>query len=157
MNNRETLQEQDLGGEPDAGFARIGKPPPAQISVQTVTRIRASLGQVSPRDTNTALLPQMFDATLAVNYLTIEVISTLDQPADVQLIGSTDNAPEDPNRHYNLGNTITVPAQGRAGATIDLSRAWWPWIGVTITPTTSPTRGQVTTRASGQRAVEREP
>ena len=147
-------QRQDLGGETNRGIAQIGLPARSDSAVETVQRVRVSLGQVSPRDTNEWTTPNMFDATLAER-LTIEIVSSLDQPADVQIIGSTDNTPEETTRHYPLGNPLTLPANGRAGATINLNDAWFPFIGVTITPISSPTTGQVATTASAQRRVER--
>ena len=150
--NEVSRHEQSLGDEPQ-GFAKIGSEASASASAQTMQPRQRSLGDIQPRDTNDTAMPRMFDATMS-SRLFIEVISTLDEAADVQVIGATTDAPENANVQYAIGQAITLAAKDRAGAHVDMDKTGMPFIGVRITPLSAPTEGSVMVHAYSQHHMD---
>ena len=144
--------EQSLGGESPARDeqARVGPIALPQMGIWTVEPFDISLGDVLPLSTLAVPMPRMCDVTLALT-LALEIGNMLDQAVELQVFGAFANVPDDVNVHYDVGKAFNMEIGEWAGASISVSRASFPYIGVMVTPQSTPSSGRLTVRGRGQR------
>lgn len=73
--------------------------------------------------------------------------SQINEPATVQPFGSQVELPSLDKQQHAIGPARPLAAQEEISITIPLADSWFPYLGLTVTPTLAPTVGNVHARA----------
>ena len=73
--------------------------------------------------------------------------SQINQAATVQPFGSQMEEPSLDKQMHNIGPARSLASQEEISITVPLTDSWFPWMGLTLTPTLPPTSGNVHARA----------
>lgn len=127
-------------GELDRIQDAIDRPLPLLQATYSVGAARGSAREIGT--TVVQYLGSMFDAREAKR-ISLEVISTMDVNTSIQLIGAFNDSSQDANFHHAIGPVRNLPNDDRMAINIDMDAVYFPWYGITVTPVSGATRGEV--------------
>lgn len=73
--------------------------------------------------------------------------SQINQASTIQPFGSYVDSPTSDRMQYNIGPGRPLPSQEQIAIEVPLTDSWFPWLGLTVTPTLPPSAGNVHARA----------
>ena len=83
--------------------------------------------------------------------LVLYAVNTMDMDIEVQAIGSEYLQPSNDMQVYEIDAWLPVPAKDQATINVDLSKSWFPWMGLRMRMSMIANEGALTVRARYQR------